>query len=69
LSLRAKSKHNRSGVGWLSRYEVISRKAKARALAFSLSRRIQHILNKDPIPLGRIVDQYVRHRSDELAVL
>ena len=31
--------------------------------------RTQHIFNKNPVPLGRIIDHYVRHRADELAVL
>ena len=29
----------------------------------------EHILNKYPIPRGGIIDQHVRHRTDNLAVL
>ena len=38
---------------------------------FSLSarHRVYHILDKDPVPRGRIVDQHVGDRTDELAVL
>ena len=33
------------------------------------SRRIQHILNKNPIPSRRVIHQDVRHRAHQLAVL
>ena len=35
----------------------------------NLSRRIQHILNKNPIPSRRIIYQHMRHRSNELPIL
>ena len=36
---------------------------------FPLSRRFQHILNKNAVPSRRIVDKHVRDRADQLAVL
>ena len=43
------------------------------SLSVDLPREIahlrQHILNKNPVPRGGIVDQHVRDRSDELADL
>ena len=40
-----------------------------RGLPCKIPHLIQHILNKDPVPRCRIVDQHVRDRADELAVL
>ena len=31
--------------------------------------RVQHILNEDPVSRGGVVDQHVRHSSNEPAVL
>ena len=32
-------------------------------------RRLQHILDKDPVPRRRIVHQHMAHRADQPAVL
>ena len=39
------------------------------AYALFLPRRIQHVLNKDAIPQGWVIDQDVGHGADEFAVL
>ena len=44
-------------------------KAETSASAFSLPRRVQHILNKDPISLGGVIDEDVGDGADQFAVL
>ena len=34
-----------------------------------LPRRVQHILNKNPVPRSRIVHQYMGHRTHKFSVL
>ena len=34
-----------------------------------LPRRVQHILNKNPVPRSRIVHQHMGHRPDQFSVL
>lgn len=42
---------------------------KLRYLCLRHLRRVQHILNEDPVPYRRIIDHNVGHRADQLAVL
>ena len=39
------------------------------APGLQLPRRLQHILDKDPVPRRRIVHQHMGHRPDQPAVL
>ena len=34
-----------------------------------LSRRVQHVINKNPIPSRRVIDQNVCNRADQLPIL
>ena len=38
-------------------------------LCFELSCRIQHILDKNPVPSRRIIDQHMGHRTHQFSVL
>lgn len=37
--------------------------------AFTLYRRIQHILNENPIPRSRVIHQNMGHSTDKLPIL
>ena len=48
---------------------ALSKKQGQIAPASHSSRRLQHILNENPIPARRVVDKHVRHRANQPAVL
>lgn len=39
------------------------------AMGIVLSRRIQHILNENPIPRSRVIHQNMGHSTDKLPIL
>ena len=51
------------------RSQINVNKAGAFAPASFLFCRIQHVLDKNPVPAGWVIHQYMRHRTNQFSVL